>query len=872
MKNKSTFISIIVLGVLLRMLYLLYTPPCVSTDVSLWRLMDDHIIEDGQFPVWEYGSVSVGVFFSYISALCALLFGAGMLNILIVELAFSVLLIIMAYFLGRELFNETGGLISAFLAAMPSFILSKTIMFPAGVYNNLLVFGSILFLLTLKIYKNDNVKSYILFGLIAGISFWIHFYSICFLVPCLFFVILNSKLKKFYSSAVRIIIFFAAFVISSFPLWWFNFRHNFATFKSITLRPIEEMQVHDVRDIIFLQLQQMLDIKSILSVSALLGAFYFFSFIYVFYKLRGELFKSKKMLIVIFVLFGVAIMVRAAVIPSMDLHPSIILYLGFLYLTVYFLLEMKKRSMALFLISLSSVVILGIMQCGLDLVYARNNNSLKNKYLYELMDELKQKDIHFVYTVEKLAPVINFLSKGVKAAAYNCRSEPDYTDIVDGSFRPAVCLPLRESMIFEKNLKYVCTYFKRAVFKKYVLFYSFIKTKMMQEEVMPLDWKAATNCNNEDASSAFDRDVTTRWTTNLRQEPGMFFMLDFGKEIPIDKIVLYYGEYKNDRLLSLEITGSSDNRYWKQLVYMPDNSNMLFWSGPHLFFKNYADRQEYHFNPVRVRYVRFSQPGFKCKTDNCWSINEIYFYSPISEKQEAANYDVDELDRYIAEKGFKDVYSDYWVSKNIKNIECRVNGRIDLSKNPVIVADITNDFDGVLENYGINFKKEIVGGFSVYSGLKLKRIEVNAIDKNIYSGSASLNTQDVEKAFDSILSTRWTTDMLQKPGHCFQVDLKKERYVSGIRLLYESSPSDFPRTVRIEILNMNNKWQLVKHKKDLIDNLFWNGFSLIIDNSRITAYVFEPIKAKAVRCTLESKSDSHYWSIHEIELLERVAE
>lgn len=781
MKHRYILILILILAGIVRITYWLYTSPPITTEVSYWGLI------------------------------------------------FSLLFILSTYLVGKRLFGGAGGIVSALLVGFAPSVLIKFSMFPNGVYNIILFLGNLLFLLSIDIWEDSKVANKLYFILIAVISLWLHIYSIYFIIPCIFFIMFNKKRR------IDILMWFIPLILLIILM----------LFKSkIALNDLEEIIVYKARDVMAMQLYDMLDIKSLYSVPGVIGIIYFAGFVYLCYRLRNRLFGSRESLILIFIIFSVLLISRVRAEPALDFSPSIFLYAGFSYVVVH----MMKRHRLLLLCLALFIVTLQIQDCILSAINEREENIVKKQELDRLINSLQREDMHFLYTIPEIMPFINFLAGGdIIAESY------DRYSVVPS--QPAVALPVSGGIRFERDLRYICKDFKKVPLGRYMLFYSFTQPSAERREIPPLVWDASANYNNEDAKLAFDRDVTTRWTTHVRKIPNMYFQLDLGVEIIFDKIIFYLDRHELDRPIALNIEVSSDKENWEKVVYIEDD-NILFWSGPYLYWQNHADRQEYYFEPVRARYIRINQLGFQEEDHNYWAITEVFIYTPIGDCRKL-NYDMSVLNPYIREKG---LYADYWLKGPIE----KIGEKIDMSSNPIIIVDSNTNIDDNLKRYDIDYKRDVAGDFLIYH---LYNPGFSVLDKKNLTGSSNIQTRGVEKAFDNDLETRWTTDRVQEQGYYYEIDLREERTVSGVRLWHKGSPNDWPRDIRIEVLDSDSKWKAMGCKRDFSDSLYWTGFSIITDNSECYTYVFSPVKIRAIRCILTEGDNRYYWSIHEIDML-----
>jgi hypothetical protein len=670
---------------------------------------------------------------------------------------------------------------------------------------------------------------------------------------------LSKKSKLDISSVKNAAVAIVFFVAGSFPFWLANFNNDFSSFKEIIFYPLVDIVSCSSRDMVFLQLFNLLEIESILSIAGIIGIIYFVSFAYILFKYRDQLIRQNIGLPFIFVTVSMVVITRVKVIPHLDIHPVVILYAGFPYLTAFVLFVLKNKSKRLFKILFVAVLGVQVLSCSLHAVNDKVKNELNNKGLHKLATELETRDIQYVYTNGKLDPIIRFLTNEKVKTTLGCISEDDVLA------HPAIVLPIEESVIFEQNLKYICFNYSKINCFNNILFCSFLRPEGSRIDIIPSNWDSTANYNCKDSKLAFDRDIHTRWTSGFRQLPGMCFMLDIGRETLVDKIILCYGKYSKDNPLSLEISGSDDGKNWIQLVYVPCNSNKLFWSNQSLIWNNNCDRQEYYFKAAKIRYLKFNQFGYKDSNENYWSIAEIFIYSPL-QKNHTPDFDTEGLDLYLKDKGLINVYTDFMSEETLKLVRGSYCGDMKLSTASAVVVGDYLDLTDDMEYFHIKSRKDFFKSFIIYSFVDI--IGYSVLNKNDYMCSSNVRNAGVEKAHDCIMETRWTSDKLQEPGFDFRVEFKNIKPVCGVRLWHKGSENDFPVKMRIEYLDRDGAWTQLAYKEDFTNSLYWNGYSITIDSSKCRTYIFDKVDTKSIRCILDEKSN-YYWSIHELELLSK---
>lgn len=133
-------------------------------------------------------------------------------------------------------------------------------------------------------------------------------------------------------------------------------------------------------------------------------------------------------------------------------------------------------------------------------------------------------------------------------------------------------------------------------------------------EIKPSGWLGEANPKGGE-DMAFDRDINTRWSSNRPMEPGMYFLLDMGKEEEIRQIVLDYRPSPGDYPRGCRVEVSLDKLNWQKVAE---------------FDAGEVERRQWkgvlgiEFSKVRCRYIKITQLG--SHPSLFWSIHEIYVH------------------------------------------------------------------------------------------------------------------------------------------------------------------------------------------------------------------------------------------------------
>lgn len=144
--------------------------------------------------------------------------------------------------------------------------------------------------------------------------------------------------------------------------------------------------------------------------------------------------------------------------------------------------------------------------------------------------------------------------------------------------------------------------------------YSLIPPDGGVKEIIPSGWLGQANPKGGE-EFAFDRDRSTRWSSNRPMEQGMFFLLDLGRENEISQIVLDSGPSPGDYPRGCRVEVSLDNINWKTVAELDVvEAEKRQWDGI----------LGIDFEKVKARYIKITQLG--SHPGLFWSIHEIYVY------------------------------------------------------------------------------------------------------------------------------------------------------------------------------------------------------------------------------------------------------
>lgn len=175
--------AIIALAVLLRIVLTLQVWPQTNADEGTMGIMALHIAYRGERPIFFYGQDYMGVLEAYLAAVVFHIFGASVFTLRLVTMLLFALFLTGIYFLASLLYTKKLALITLALLSLGSVITLQTELVAIGGYPELLLFGTLAFLLAswlaISSGQYSSLRRQLLrfialgaWGLVVGLGFW----------------------------------------------------------------------------------------------------------------------------------------------------------------------------------------------------------------------------------------------------------------------------------------------------------------------------------------------------------------------------------------------------------------------------------------------------------------------------------------------------------------------------------------------------------------------------------------------------------------------------------------------------------------------------------------------------------------------------
>lgn len=177
-------------------------------------------------------------------------------------------------------------------------------------------------------------------------------------------------------------------------------------------------------------------------------------------------------------------------------------------------------------------------------------------------------------------------------------------------------------------------------------------------------------------------------------------------------------------------------------------------------------------------------------------------------------------------------------------------------------------FDGLLQKSGITFKKEKFQPYVLYYDFSPPQRNYKEIPPSEWKGTANFYTEEIYRAFDRNIYTRWSTKTPQAPGAYIQIELNKPRKVNRISWSTGKYIRDFPRAFMVEISPDGNKWVQIYKDEGWGPVLIWKDNAPRLKESCLVLADFNPVYTKYIRITQTGTDKVFWWSIAEMFIYE----
>jgi hypothetical protein len=204
-------------------------------DEAVVGLMARHIAFLGDRPVFYYGQPYLGSLESFSAAPLFRLFDSSTVLLKLVPTAFSLGFLALNAAMARRLFGTGAALATAAYLAVPPAMWAVWSTKARGGYAELLFVGQAVLLVTLALARSRSRRLALLWGILAGLTFWTHLLAVVYLLPAAIFLVLGRRAGW---SAPELVLVAGGGVLGMAPLIFDNVTQGFRTLGAV-LQPAD---------------------------------------------------------------------------------------------------------------------------------------------------------------------------------------------------------------------------------------------------------------------------------------------------------------------------------------------------------------------------------------------------------------------------------------------------------------------------------------------------------------------------------------------------------------------------------------------------------------------------------------------------------
>jgi hypothetical protein len=761
MGHTCTFLIILTLGILCKFLTIHNLP--FDSDQAIVGLMGKHILE-GALPWLYYGDSYSGILEPLLVSWSFLFLGIGRWSLHLIPSIFSILFILSIYQLGREFYNRKIGLLSMLLAAIPLFSFGYYSSLVYGGYIETLWLGNIILLIAYRLAVQKKIPSFsslFFLGLLWGVAWWTYPISVVYLISSFCFL-LFFKRELIRNGKVLIPTF--GFFLGSLPFWIWNIIHRFPfwAFSRSRENPNYFLRLNNFY-YRFMEVFNASLREEPSFMAYLMASLFLVSLLSLLIGRKGlrEKFPSSRgsILLLLFFLSFCFFYIGSRFSEQNALRYLLPLY-SILPITLAFLCyNIKTVSRYVYGVLTVVLLLLNIYHQSSLIQFLKDHSIRYQKQLQvekSFFSFLKQEKIAYAYAPEYWSAAeltFNAQEHPIFTQPFHDRY-PLYTLLADASSNQAFVLEGKHRQSFEEMFRAMGGNYKKELFapyqklKGYVVYYDFKPPVFDCLEILPAYWKGTGNINSDSAEWAFDRNISSAWTSSSPQKSGMFFQIDLGRVYSIQRIVFQSvkgSEWNFPSFYRIEL--SKNGQDWIEVSSVKNNWGYLFWSGGRPFWKLRDGRVENNFRPREAQFIKITLTD---PAPQVWTIGEIFVYQT-DQRTQSLPISLEEMISFLSRRKIEYVYADIGLSAQITHythgaIKClqedydithgedysmwgyngafpyfnKLKKFVDFSLSPafVVAKENTPSFIRTMDRLKMTYSTKIFGDQVIYYGLK----------------------------------------------------------------------------------------------------------------------------------------------------------
>ena len=648
-RSSRTYLAIcLLLALFYRLDFLFASNFVIDADEAIVGLMGKHIAEGRGFPIFYYGQPYMGSLEACCAALFFKLLGVSSFALRMVPLFFSLLLVVLFYYLGLAFGNRSVARAAALLCALPPAALLEWGARARGGFIEILVISALALLACAAFFRAFGISGRLvwLIGFLLGLGWWTNNQIIYLMPACGLAVcgrILHESRRVGRDLLACGVYGSLGFLFGSAPFWYYNFTHDFASFGLFHAAESTDILTH-LSGVFSISLPILLGASRFWQTSEVfpcaLGAAYFlylYPLLLVAYFRAPQLRSSFKLrfdekaplelnwilLLTIIVVFSVSSFGNLVQAPRYLLP----IYLPLFLLCASGIAVIYKRNQTLWRVYLLALLTLHLCSFylggraipGEPFVYKGQRVSKDHSALISWLERNRYPFIHTNYwigyrlafeTKERVRFLMIKDPGQVRIESYEKEAEA-YTGEI-----PWVTVPAQAELI-ESALKLAGYDYQKVELSSYVVLYGLAAKQLNLVPVPQASISIAASDHAQDAALAIDGDERTRWGSATPQHPGMKLELQLDPPRRLRSLRFEMAGWPQDYPRKLGVRLISPQGDERRLLHPSESETMrlLFGSDSH---------NNFCFEPFETSRVVLEQEGSHPVFD--WSVAELRLF------------------------------------------------------------------------------------------------------------------------------------------------------------------------------------------------------------------------------------------------------
>ncbi len=454
---------------------------------------------------------------------------------------------------------------------------------------------------------------------------------------------------------------------------------------------------------------------------------------------------------------------------------------------------------------------------------------------------------------------------------------PRHLRLADADPKPAYVLTTR-AVDFALDLEIAGIKARRTSIGRFTVFDHFACPAPALREVPPQGWLSPM----DHGQRAWDRDISTRWTTGEVQRKGQRFVLDLGQAWPeVCRLAIMPGNFFDDAG-GLTVRVSSDGQTWRMVARHWAFFAPLHWDLDRPLIRFLPARRQIDFPPQEVRFIEMVQE--RELPPWWWSLAEVFVYradGPAPAPAPPSPAELAQAPEMAQATG--PVYAPPQVLAILPPGRAGVHdpqlpprgglpfNRLDMAQTPgaalcLPLADWPAS-QALLETHlGRRPQARVLGDHVLVAGLQAAWRER---EMDLPEGAhleASDNPQVARDALDRVHHNAWHSGAPQRPGQWAILDLGREVELGGLVLESGAWPENQPAEVSLALSRDGRDWRPAEGLTIARGRLAWDGQGVITRDGPYRLR-FRAQAARWLRLELVRGDPTRQWSIAEVRLL-----